>query len=154
LESTRGAFTPWLALCGALTLAACGAGGPVDDADTGGGAPLEVTVRSDRASYEAGARPTLTLTLRNRGDEAVTLHFTSSQRYDFRVEDASGRVVWTWSAARSFMQVLGSATLEAGDEVSWTERTESALAPGEYTAVGMVTDREGPLVARAAFTVR
>lgn len=154
MEAMRGALGPWLTFAGALVLAACGAGGPVDGADTGGGTPLEVTVRSDQPSYDAGARPTLTLTLRNRGDEAVTLEFTSGQRYDFRVEDASGRDVWTWSAARSFMQVLGSATLEAGEEASWTERVEPNLDRGEYTAVGMVTNRDGPLVARADFTVR
>lgn len=115
---------------------------------------MEVTVTTDRSMYGSGDEVEVRLRAWNTSDAAVTLEFTSGQRYDFQVQDVTGATVWTWSADRSFIQVLGEETLAPGEELVWTETVGATLEPGDYTAVGMVTNRSGPLVDRASFTVR
>lgn len=113
---------------------------------------MDVTVTTDRSSYDVRDDVVLTLTARNVTDATVTLEFSSSQRYDFQVEDSSGTTVWSWSDDRGFAQVLGEETVAPGEELTWTETV--TLQPGDYTAVGMVTTRSGDLTDRASFTVR
>lgn len=115
---------------------------------------LDVTVRTDRSTYDQNDAVQLTLTARNTSDAPVDLEFTSSQRYDFRVENAAGSTVWTWSATRSFAQVLGEETFAPGEERSWSSTVGADLSPGGYTAVGMVMNRSGPIVDRDRFTIR
>lgn len=115
---------------------------------------VELTVDTDRESYAPGDTVEVTLVVRNRGEGTVSLAFRTSQRYDVRIEDGSADEVWRWSADRGFLQVLGDETLEAGEELRWTERFTGALEPGEYTAVGVVTSRPEPLTDRVPFSVR
>ena len=146
----------------ALALAACTGGGAEPDAPRdgepaptpGGEGAVQLAVETDDEIYAPGASMEVTLTLRNTGADAATLHFSSGQRFDIRVEDPSGESVWTWSATRSFIQALGSETIPAGETMTWTETAPAPTAPGEYTVVGVVPNREGPLTDRVSVTVR
>ncbi len=68
----------------------------------------------------------------------MRLDFNSGQRFDVSVTDADGAVAWHWSANRSFIQMLGSETIEPGAtlayDAEWTE-----APPGTYLATGFVT---------------
>ncbi len=73
----------------------------------------------------------------NEAAEAAPFQFTSSQRYDFRIKDASGQVLYTWSAAVMFMQVVSNMDLLPGE--TWTYEQDiplqglvNALPDGEY----------------------
>jgi hypothetical protein len=74
----------------------------------------------------------------NAGGLPVRLDFNSGQRFDVSVTDSAGNSVWTWSAARSFIQSLGSETIEPGAtlvyDASWPDPP-----PGTYLASAEIT---------------
>ncbi|WP_409251978.1 BsuPI-related putative proteinase inhibitor [Bacillus sp. SCS-153A] len=59
-------------------------------------------------------------TIKNQTEKEVTFEFTSSQRYDYAVKNASGETVFLYSSVAAFMQVLGTETLAQGEELSYT----------------------------------
>ncbi|MGM0843831.1 MAG: BsuPI-related putative proteinase inhibitor [Bacillota bacterium] len=75
-------------------------------------------------------------TVRNETENEVTFEFSSSQRYDYAVKDASGATVFLYSSAAAFMQVLGTETLAPGEELSYTIE----LPPGEEVKGGGVLE--------------
>lgn len=76
----------------------------------------------------------------NRGRDR-TLTFATSQRYDIEVRRGD-RVVWRWSADRSFAQVLGEERWASGECRRYSETWEPApVEPGGYDAVGVLTSQ-------------
>ena len=95
----------------------------VVSADTGGAGAIAVTLRID---LEPGA--------------TVTLPFSSGQEYDIVLRDDAGRVVYTWSAAQSFIQSLHNLTVTDG----WiTVVAVPRPAPGSYTLQAWMTTSGG-----------
>ena len=90
----------------------------------------------------------------NAGSKRLEVTFPSGQTYDFVVLDSVGREVWQWSEGRMFTQSLRNKVLDGGEaldlEETWNVGT---LAPGRYTARGVLTSENFPLVQTAAFTV-
>jgi hypothetical protein len=84
------------------------------------------------------------LTATNTTKKTAYLHFTSGQRFDFTVYNAgSNESVYTWSAARMFIQSLGSLTLKPGQ--SWSYNAEVSgemgeLKPGKYRLLARLTN--------------
>jgi len=89
----------------------------------------------------------------NTTASAVELEFTSGQRYDFQVARQDGETVWTWSATRSFIQSLGTATLGAGESLRYSADWEPGGLTGDFVATGMVTASNRMLQQSAHFTV-
>ncbi|UPM42297.1 BsuPI-related putative proteinase inhibitor [Halocatena salina] len=93
-----------------------------------------------------------TFTVRNGGDEPVTLEFSDACKADFVVsDDATQQERWRWSEGRMFAQVLSDLTLTPGD----TETFEAAWddpAPGTYTARAELTSDES-CAAAASFSI-
>jgi hypothetical protein len=104
------------------------------------GSTVNVRVDGDSVRFE--------LHVTNVTREAVTLEFGSAQRYDFVVSDAEGRVLWQWSAERSFAQVVGREVLQPDE----SRRFEAAWSPGalrgEYVATGRLTSLNYPVELR------
>lgn len=78
------------------------------------------------------------LTLRNMGEEAIRLTFSSGQEYDLLIRNERGEAVYRWSADRSFIQIVQEKTLRKG-ELTWLvsaplARADNPLPPGKYTA--------------------
>lgn len=94
----------------------------------------------------------VTLHVTNATDAAVLLEYPSTQRYDFEVRTAAGETLWTWSAARSFAQVLTEERLEAGASLRYSAAWAPAQ-PGSYVAVGRLTSTSHPLVLTLPFEV-
>ena len=88
----------------------------------------------------------------NTSNQPVELEFSSGQRYDFAVRNATG-VVWRWSADRSFMQMLGTETIPAGGSLKYEERAPIAAA-GSYTATAELVSSSHPVRQTAAFERR
>jgi hypothetical protein len=109
----------------------------------GPGAPPPVILRPSTElpstlSAAIGAGVTLTFTVRNPADTAITLSFPSGQRYDFVVTDSTtGRDVWRWSASRTFVQSAQSESIPAGGSLTYTE-TWTPAAKGKYLAHGQL----------------
>jgi hypothetical protein len=71
------------------------------------------------------------LTIKNYTDEPVTLNYTSGQRYDFALLDASRESLYTWSADKLFIQQLSSETIASGESVGYSEILEGE----QYVAI-------------------
>jgi len=115
---------------------------------------LQLTLETDKRTYRRGEPIELILTVTNRSSRDTALQFSSGQRYDFQIADSTGRTLWTWSADRSFMQVLGSERLTAGEAREHREQFTGELPPGTYAATGSVTLMRSPLTASTTVTVQ
>lgn len=136
----------------AVALLAAGCAAPPAGSEGGGEALEQGLVHSLNVQVEAEA-VRFTLNLTNAGTTPVVLEFPSSQRYDFAVEAPSGETVWTWSADRSFAQMLGADTLAAGATVEYEAEWASGRRPGQYVAVGRVTSTSVPVELRTEFEI-
>ena len=75
----------------------------------------------------------------------MTLVFPSGQEGDAQLLDADGESVYTWSAARSFVQVIQERTLEPGEELTVVLDADlSDVAPGTYTLELSLTVQDPP----------
>ena len=103
---------------------------------------LAASVSVDRTAYGPGEPVRMTLVIENVSAETQRLSFRSGQRYDFVVEDSSGRQVWRWSADKFFILVLGEEAIAPGQRLvyreEWDQRDESGdpLPGGTYAVRG------------------
>lgn len=144
-------------LVSGLVLSAAACAGERERATSGAVADLaDLTVRvaPARTTYAAGEPITLTLGVKNPTDLAVTLRFTTGQRYDFVIASAAGVEVWRWSADRAFTQVLGEQTVPPGWELDYNETFTGRLAPGIYRVRGIVPSVGDTLEALGELVVR
>ncbi|HET8712469.1 MAG TPA: BsuPI-related putative proteinase inhibitor [Gemmatimonadales bacterium] len=114
---------------------------------------LQVELTTDKSVYRSGEPIEVTVKVTNRSNRDTALQFASSQRYDFQIIDPTGATQWTWSADRTFMQVLGSEGLRGGQSIEYREQIPATLAPGRYQVTGMITTMGRPLQASATISV-
>lgn len=137
-------------LAAGLALTACSSlgsllgGGPASPLDR-----VELALEPDRDVYEIYEPIRLALRLRNRAADPVVLRFPTPQRYDFRLVDADGVVLWQWSDNRSFGSAPAEEPLDPEEVVVWTATFEGPLSPGAYVAEGTIVTSEGELRAVA-----
>ncbi len=114
-----------------------------------------VSIVTDKPVYALGEPVHIVFEVANHGAAPVTLRFSSAQRFDFVIEDASGADVWRWSAGRMFAAVMGQETL-GPDNPSLTYEAEFAgeLAPGRYTIKALLTDGSRQVSATIGVEVR
>ncbi len=129
------------AVLGLVVFVAAGAlAGPTARVERQG---VELTLSVDREVYLVGEPVQMELVVRNPASGPVTLQFPSSQRYDFLVLREDGRLVWRWSHDKVFAQVLGSLTLDPGEERRYRERWDQTdnegrpVSPGRYWVEGL-----------------
>ena len=96
----------------------------------------------------------LALHLTNSGTQPVVLEFSSMQRYDFQVENASGETVWTWSADKLFGQMMGSETIGVGESREYRASWVAGSQTGRFVAVGRVVATNQPIEQRTQFEKR
>lgn len=111
-------------------------------------ASLSVDAADDAVTFE--------LAVTNTGDDPVDLSFRTSQRAEFTVYPADAGTetepVWQASEGRMFAQMLGSETVEPGEEVVYRDEWPGP-APGEYRAIGEVVCTGHDIEAAATFEV-
>jgi hypothetical protein len=162
-------------LCVAAVVYACGprsrsdaAGAKKNDASTAqttvkSSAPRNSARKSsdEKPSFASqltvNAEPTevrLAFRIVNTSSKRVEVNFSSGQTYDFVILDSIGREVWHWGSGRMFTQTLRNRLLDGGEslDVNETWKTD-ALAPGRYTARGVLTSQNYPLTQTTEFTV-
>jgi hypothetical protein len=143
-----------------LTLvAACSAGGNggatadsmPETQPAAGGVATVLTLGT--AQVAPGDSIPLSLHVVNGTTEALTLEFTSSQRYNLWIAPADGEPIWTWAADKLFMQALGQETIAPGDTIQFRDTIPAPADPGEYRVIGSIATTTRDLSDTASVTV-
>jgi hypothetical protein len=116
-------------------------------------APPRPSLVSSLSVETEGDTVVLALQVTNPYDAPVEVTFPSGQTYDFSVRDTGGRVLWTWSADRGFIQAVQTRTLAAGE--TWTFRERWTPPPGTrgaLTAMARLTSSSHAVEHTRAFT--
>jgi hypothetical protein len=106
---------------------------------------------TDQARYTPGQTIKVRLTATNTHNRSAYLRFTSGQRFDFTVYPVgSNDAVYTWSAARMFIQALGSLWLKPGQSQSYEAAVGDemgTLKPGKYRLLARLTNSPNRIAA-------
>lgn len=156
LTHRRSSLAGLAMLCFILVLSACTPSetpSPIDEDDSAATDGLLVQLGAERLSYEPGDEIRAVLRLVNRTGEPRALTFSSAQRVDFLILDASGNEVFRWSTDQMFAQVMGEEVLNPEAELSWEEGFPAPPGSGEYSLVGRITSVEGELEASLPITL-
>ena len=134
--------------CTLLALSACGTRSEelVEQLEPANSVQVAVSVTSDRDTYAPGDAIELRLELQNDTDRPLVLDFSTSQRYDFTILGSEGDTVWSSSAGRNFMQMLGQETVQPGQNLLYTEQISPELSAGTFQIVGRIVARASDLV--------
>jgi len=95
----------------------------------------------------------LALHVVNTSNKRAEVNFPTGQTYDFVIVDSIGREVWRWGTGRMFTQTLRNKLLDGGESLDLRETWVATLAPGKYTARGVLTSENYPLTQTTEFTV-
>jgi hypothetical protein len=114
---------------------------------------LSFTMALDAARYDPGSTAGVRLTLRSTNPEPLLLQFPSSQTYDLKIYDSSGKTVYTWSASRAFAQIFREEKFGPGERTYGLTALLGDLAPGRYRAQGYLTTNRLMFTAEAAFEI-
>jgi hypothetical protein len=85
---------------------------------------LDVVV-SPFARLDSEGMLTMSLTLRNSTDKPVVISHTSGQKYDFKLFDAEGNNLYTWSADKMFIAVMNETKLAPGEEIVFSDTLDA-----------------------------
>ena len=108
----------------------------------------QLTVNADSTDVR------LALRVVNTSSKRVEVNFATGQTYDFVILDSIGREVWHWGSGRMFTQTLRNKLLDGGESLNVRETWKAAaLAPGRYTARGVLTSENYPMTKVTEFTV-
>lgn len=115
------------------------------------------TTEDDLDTPNAGAVVIPTFSVINNGDKTATLEFPDAQRFDLRVLNPAGQVVYVWSADKVFVEAIGKSIINSKDKISFRERiplsTFSPPAhPGPYVLEAVLANYP-QITARATFNV-
>jgi len=87
----------------------------------------------------------LTFTVHNHGKKTYTLSFPTAQRWDFRIETATGQSIYVYSDNCDFEQKIGMSMVNHDDTLTYTELVEfsdldTPLEPGTYTVEAVLAN--------------
>ena len=114
-----------------------------------------ISMTTDKIRYSVGETIMVTLKIFNYTEEDVTLHFNTSQRYDFIIEDEEGNKIWRWSQDMMFTMVLGEESLGPNNpEVTYTAEYKDRLSPGYYKVTGYFIAQDKPMSGNVIIIVK
>ena len=70
------------------------------------------------------------LTITNNLKTQIVIHHTSGQQFDFALLDANKKILYTWSAGKSFITVLTNTVIEPGKSVVFSDAVSDNLYGG------------------------
>ncbi len=106
---------------------------------------ISIVISSSQVKINEPLR--LNLSVENMGSEPRKLTFTSAQKFDIRITEASGQKVWQWSDGKMFAQSIETITVEPGKSISYDaewplkDSTGKTVAPGDYNVFGKIVAR-------------
>lgn len=81
--------------------------------------------------------------LKNKTEATQELTFNTGQKYDLKLTDQEGEIVYRWSRDKMFIQAIQHIKLETGEKETWqTSIPVKELAAGTYQLDGWLTARE------------
>jgi len=105
-----------------------------------------ISIMTDKMSYSVGEPIMMTIKIFNFTEEDIVFHFSTSQRYDFIIEDEKGNKIWRWSEGRMFAQMLGKESLgQHNPEVIYRAEYKDRLSPGYYKITGIFVAKDRPM---------
>jgi hypothetical protein len=100
-----------------------------------------------KAVKAVGPNPSIkvTFSVHNHGKKTYTLSFPTTQRWDFRIVNASGGVVYTYTDDHEFLQTIGTSMVNHDDKLVYPESVDFddmtlPLAPGVYTVQAILAN--------------
>ncbi|MHB8841756.1 MAG: BsuPI-related putative proteinase inhibitor [Candidatus Aquicultor sp.] len=106
---------------------------------------LKITLAISPTTAKQGDLLHFGIFIENLDSKLRELSFTSSQKFDIRVQDKTGRTVWTWSDGKMFTQMLETITLDPHEKTSFTatwsmvDSQGKTVKPGHYEAFIWIT---------------
>jgi hypothetical protein len=94
-------------------------------------------VETPKGIFDPGEPVEITLVLADCADNDATLHFPTTQRYDFTIVDANGNEVWKSSDGKSFAQTEGTEVMTPGQTVRYTETWDQKDRDGNQAPDGV-----------------
>jgi hypothetical protein len=87
----------------------------------------------------------ITFSVHNHAKKTYTLSFPTAQRWDFRILNAAGTAIYTYSDNCMFEQKIGTAMVNNDDKLVYSETLgfddlSAPLAPGNYTVQGVLAN--------------
>ena len=105
-----------------------------------------ISMMTDKMSYSVGEPIIMTLKFFNYIEEDIVFYFSTSQRYDFIIEDERKNEIWRWSQDMMFAMVLGEESLGPNNpEVTYTAEYKDRLSPGYYKVTGYFIAWDRPM---------
>lgn len=114
---------------------------------------LLLSVVTDKEVYQSGEPVRMKVQIANESDEAITLQFSSGQRYEFTIQNDRDREIWRWSEDRGFIQMLGEERLASRGALVYRAEFHGRLEPGSYRVTGTLTLLDQPLSASVHFDI-
>jgi hypothetical protein len=100
-----------------------------------------------KAVKAVGPNPSIKITfsVHNHAKKTYTLSFPTTQRWDFRIMNTSGGVVYTYTDDHAFLQTIGTSMINNDDKLVYSEDVEFddmtlPLAPGNYTVQAILAN--------------
>ncbi len=100
-----------------------------------------------KAVKSVGPNPSIKITfsVHNHGKKTYTLSFPTTQRWDFRIVNASGGVVYTYTDDHAFLQTVGTSMVNHDDKLVYPESVAFddmtlPLNPGVYTVQAILAN--------------
>lgn len=112
-----------------------------------------ISLSTDKSIYSINEPIIIKLKVFNYGNEEVTFHFRSSQRYDFSIFKGEEEIS-RWSKNKFFLQVLGEIVLEPEEIIVYEKKFEAKLEAGSYKVIGELTAEDKPLAASLTITIK
>ena len=97
--------------------------------------PVQVTVKTDKTSYNPGEQIVIAAVTKNTTKDKVTLQFSSGQKFDIEIregKDGKGKQVWLWSKDKFFTQSLTSTQVASNASVNYTDKAVAPATQGTY----------------------
>lgn len=152
-----------------MMLTGCGAGNQETNGSSSEEESTETTspsfdladIKTTLDSKQTNENVTFTITFANDAEEPVDFTFSSGQKFEIVVRDASGQEVYRFSEGKMFTMALETLKLEAGESVTfqdvWEYKKDGVnLESGEYkvTASVIPTEINGEKLEKDAFTAQ
>ncbi|MGB8000566.1 MAG: BsuPI-related putative proteinase inhibitor [Anaerobacillus sp.] len=92
-------------------------------------------------------------TIQNQTEQVQSIHFPSSQKYDYKLYNKAGDTLQTYSADKSFVKEEEDVELKQAEVLEYTF-TIDQLSPGPYTLEAwLATEGEGDYKTTIDFTI-
>lgn len=100
-----------------------------------------------RMAKQVGPNPSIKITfsVHNHAKKTYTLSFPTAQRWDFRIVNGSGGVVYTYTDDHEFVQTVGTSMVNQDDKLVYSENVDFddmslPLTPGNYTVQAVMAN--------------